>query len=162
MGRVLAALTDAETIIGANSWRLRFIVQKGATATRRSFRRGRHHIPSGRRRDVMARFEADGRMCAICSKRVAEGEPVDIHHLTSWSLVRRRGDDPDVVDNLGVAHSSCNQGWKISSREHAELRQRFEAYLATLPSQTADKLRRSIRRIFPGYKQAEFLNERGF
>jgi hypothetical protein len=56
---------------------------------------------------------------------VAEDEPIDIHHLTSWVQMRCMGQNPDVLKNLGVAHTWCNQGWTVTSEQRAEIRQRF-------------------------------------
>jgi len=62
--------------------------------------RSRRHISKSFRDEVVARFVAGGRICAICGGRVAEDEPIDIHHLTSWAQMRCMGQNPDVLKNL--------------------------------------------------------------
>src|SRR5260370_19068376 len=93
--------------------RMALMAQRAATVARQRFRRGRDKIPLAHQREVIAKFKAEGRMCAICQKPVAEGEPVDIHHLTPW----RRDSSSDLVDNFAVAHRSCHQRGTLTSDE---------------------------------------------
>ena len=116
----------------------------------------------------MAKFEASGRVCVICREPVAEEEPVDIEHLTPWADMHCQGKDPDVINNLGVAHRWCNQaagrlskeGWTPTRQQHAELQDRLERYLATLEADIAAKHRWVFRRL-PTYKRAELLTQLG-
>jgi hypothetical protein len=158
LGSSATAFGEAYSVLMSDNMQMGLVAQKAATATRQRFRKGRDKIPLARQREVMAKFEAEGRVCAICRKAVAQGEPVDIHHLSPWRPDR----NSDRVENLAVAHRSCNQRWKMTGDEHAQLTKRFEAYLATLPVEQANRVRRSVPRLWRGYKLAEFLAAKGF
>jgi hypothetical protein len=66
-------------------------------------RLSRRRITAAARRDVMARWEANGRICCICGKPVTAGAQVHVDHKKPVCV----GGDSSV-DNLDVAHAVCN------------------------------------------------------